>query len=161
MPFSGVQNHGANFPQPALVNIYDSVIGKNTMVAAFVEIGGSTVGDDCKIQAHSFLCPGTKIGNRVFIGPGVIFCNDKHPRATGGWTCEGATVEDGASIGAGAIILPGVTIGKGAMIGAGAVVTKDVGPGIQVVGVPGRQSRMGIDMGKEVTHQGDSGWTGV
>jgi UDP-2-acetamido-3-amino-2,3-dideoxy-glucuronate N-acetyltransferase len=80
------------------------------------------------------------------VGQGVMFINDRHPRATAGgqlqtekdWTVVPTRVRRGASIGSGATILCGVTIGEDAMIGAGAVVTRDVAPGETVAGVPAR-----------------------
>jgi acetyltransferase-like isoleucine patch superfamily enzyme len=83
----------------------------------------------------------------VFIGHGVLFINDKRPRATSedgrlqstdDWDLLRTFVARRASIGSGAVILPGVTIGEGALIGAGAVVTGDVGAGTVVAGVPAR-----------------------
>lgn len=121
------------------VNIYDSTIGDDTTIGAFTEIGGAMVGERCKIQAFVFICPGTKIGDDVFLGPRVTFCNVKYPSAIKRGEFKGGTVEDGAVIGAGAIILPGVTIGRGAVVGAGAVVTKDVAPHTTVVGCPARR----------------------
>ena len=115
---------------------------------AFVEIQrGAVVGARCKIQSHSFICDGVVIGDGVFVGHGVLFVNDKTPRATnadGGlagvsdWELLPVRVGDGAAIGSGAVILGGVTIGKGALVGAGAVVTRDVAPGEVVAGVPAR-----------------------
>ena len=97
------------------------------------------LGEDCKVRPYCFLPTGVTIGNRVFLGPGVIFTNDKEPRSINpGWKLLSTVVEDDASIGAGAVILPGITIGRGAMVGAGAVVTKDVAPGVTVVGNPAR-----------------------
>lgn len=134
----------------AFVNLYGCTIGKRSKIGTFVEIQrGATVGDFCKISSHSFVCDGVHIGNRVFIGHGVMFTNDKHPRATRvDGELETATdwqdrllktvIEDDASIGSGATILPGITIGKGALIAAGAVVTKNVPPGATVVGNPAR-----------------------
>ena len=105
------------------------------------------VGERCKIQSHTFLCSGVTIGDEVFVGHGVMFINDNRPRATNDdgscrraddWECLTTIVEDGASIGSGAIVLGGVRIGAGALIGAGAVVTHDVAPGEVVAGVPAR-----------------------
>ncbi len=128
------------------VNLYGCRIGAYTRVGAFVEIQrDATIGANCKISTHSFICSGVHIADRVFIGHGVTFVNDKHPRATnadgspqgpGDWKLEETWVEEGASIGSGATILCGVRIGKGAMVGAGAVVTKDVPAGATVVGNP-------------------------
>jgi acetyltransferase-like isoleucine patch superfamily enzyme len=130
------------------VNLYGCTIGAFTRVGAFVEIQRDVeIGAYCKISTHSFLCSGVKIGDRVFVGHGVTFVNDKHPRATNpdgtppgpaDWKLIYTWVEDDASIGSGATILCGVRIGKGAMVGAGAVVTKDVPPGKTVVGNPAR-----------------------
>jgi acetyltransferase-like isoleucine patch superfamily enzyme/glycosyltransferase involved in cell wall biosynthesis len=119
-------------------NIYRSQIGAGTKVAAFTEIGGATIGERCKIQAHVFIPPGVTIEDEVFVGPGVRFTNDPYPRATGVWSIVPTCVEQGASLGAGAIILPGVTIGSGAQIGAGSVVTADVPAGACVIGNPAR-----------------------
>lgn len=110
-------------------------IGDETSVGqnCYIE---SIIGERCKIQNNVNVYKGVTIGNEVFVGPNTTFTNDVYPRAVGDWECTGTTVCDGASIGAGAVILPGVTIGKGAMVGAGAVVTKDVPPYITVAGNP-------------------------
>jgi UDP-2-acetamido-3-amino-2,3-dideoxy-glucuronate N-acetyltransferase len=130
----------------AFTNLYGCRIGDGTRIGTFVEIQrGATVGARCKIQSHTFICDGVTIGDAVFIGHGVIFANDKRPRATadGGrfpgeqdWTLLRTVVEDGASLGSGAVILGGVRIGAGALVGAGAVVTQDVPAGATVAGVP-------------------------
>lgn len=130
------------------VNLYGCTIGDETFVGPFVEVQrGATIGSRCKIQSHTFVCEGVHVGDGVFVGHGVMFLNDRLPRATteGGelagtadWTLEETFVRDRAAIGSGAVILPGVTIGEGAMVGAGAVVTKDVAPGATVAGVPAR-----------------------
>jgi acetyltransferase-like isoleucine patch superfamily enzyme len=130
-------------------NLYDCRIGDNTRVGPFVEIqGGVVIGANCKIQSHSFICSGVTIEDGVFVGHGVIFVNDKHPRATlngrmqgeDDWTLLPSTVEAGATLGSGATILGGIRIGEGAMVGAGAVVTRDVEPGVVVKGNPARQA---------------------
>ena len=121
-------------------NIYGKGrIGKNCNIGALVEIRHPQIGDDCKIQAFVFIPEGVKIGDRVFIGPHVCFTNDKHPTAVGEWELLWTTVEDGVNIGANATILPGITLGEGCTVGAGAVVTKDVPPGVTVVGNPARR----------------------
>lgn len=115
-------------------NIYRARIGKNCNIASYVEIGGATIGDNCKIEAYTFIPPGVTIGNEVFIGPHVTFTNDKYPRATEAFTLCRTLVRDGASIGAGSIILSGVTIGEKAMVGAGSLIVKDVPAGMLVYG---------------------------
>jgi UDP-2-acetamido-3-amino-2,3-dideoxy-glucuronate N-acetyltransferase len=136
-------------------NIYGCRIGEDTRIGPFVEIQrGVSVGARCKIQSHSFVCDGVEIEDEVFVGHGVIFINDKLPRATtavgllqsdSDWTLLRTVVEQGASIGSGAVILGGVRIGAGALVGAGAVVTRDVAPGEIVVGNPARaQLRSGV-----------------
>jgi acetyltransferase-like isoleucine patch superfamily enzyme len=129
-------------------NLYGCWIGDGTQIGPFVEIQrGASVGARCKVQSHTFICDGVVIGDEVFIGHGVVFVNDRRPRATGpdgglqtteDWELERTFVEHGASIGSGGVILGGVRIGRGAMIGAGAVVTRDVAPGDTVVGSPAR-----------------------
>lgn len=133
------------------VNLYGCRIGAHSRVGAFVEIQrDATVGDHCKISTHSFICSGVHIGNRVFVGHGVTFVNDRHPRAcnpdgspkgAADWTLEETWIEDDVAIGSGATILCGVRVGKGAVVGAGAVVTRDVPPGATVVGNPARVVR--------------------
>jgi acetyltransferase-like isoleucine patch superfamily enzyme len=135
-------------PQPELVNLYGCVIGDQTVVGAFVEIqSGVKIGSRCKISSHSFICEGVTIEDEVFIGHGVVFTNDRFPRATTeagepqrriDWNLQRTTVCRRASIGSNATILCGFTIGEGAMIGAGAVVTRDVSPNSIVAGVPAR-----------------------
>lgn len=135
---------------PALVNLYGCRIGDATKIGAFVEIQkGATIGSRCKISSHTFVCEGVAIDDEVFVGHGVMFINDRHPRATADgqlqteadWTVVPTRVERGASIGSGAVVMCGVTIGAGAMVGAGAVITRDVPAGATVVGVPARVVR--------------------
>lgn len=135
---------GANVRINEFVNLYGCVIGDDCMVGPFVEIQRDvTVGSRCKIQSHAFICTGVEIGDDVFIGHGVVFANDKHPRASkdgrliasdADWTLLKTVVGNGASIGNNATILPGITIGEKAVIGAGAVVTKSVPSGATVLG---------------------------
>jgi len=132
----------------SFTNLYGCRIGDGTRIGTFVEIQrGAVVGARCKIQSHTFICDGVEIGDGVFVGHGVLFVNDKTPRATnaGGalagvedWELLPVRVGDGAAIGSGAVILGGVTIGQNALVGAGAVVTRDVAPGEVVAGVPAR-----------------------
>ena len=136
---------------PDLVNLYGCSIGDETKIGSFVEIQkNASVGARCKISSHSFLCEGVAIEDEVFVGHGVMFINDRVPRATapGGalqteedWTVVPTRIRRGASIGSGAVILCGVTVGEGALVGAGAVVTRDVAAGEVVAGVPARLLR--------------------
>lgn len=141
----------------SLVNLYGCAVGDNTKIGAFVEVQKNvSIGKNCKISSHSFLCEGVEIEDGVFIGHGVMFINDLEPRAINSdgsmqdqndWVVVPTVVKKGASIGSGAVILGGVTIGEFALVGAGAVVTKDVPAGKVVKGVPARVSR-GISDGK-------------
>ena len=131
------------------VNLYGCSIGDYSRIGTFVEIQkGVHIGSNCKIQSHSFICEGVRIKNRVFIGHGVTFINDKLPKTTnldgtikrnGDWTCTETTIEDEASIGSGSTILCGINIGRGAVIGAGSVVTKNVPDGQVWVGNPAKR----------------------
>jgi acetyltransferase-like isoleucine patch superfamily enzyme len=136
-----------SIPQPALVNLYGCRIGDHTRIGAFVEVQrGAVIGAHCKISSHSFICDGVTIEDEVFVGHGVLFINDRYPRATrdgrpqteADWTVVPTLVRRGASIGSGAVILCGVTIGAGALVGAGAVVSESVAEGAVVAGVPAR-----------------------
>jgi UDP-2-acetamido-3-amino-2,3-dideoxy-glucuronate N-acetyltransferase len=128
------------------VNLYGCEIGDGTKIGSFVEIQkGSRVGRNCKISSHTFICEGVTIEDEVFIGHGVVFINDKHPRATNedgsiqtekDWRVQPTLIRKGASIGSGAVILCNLTIGERAVIGAGAVVTHDVAPRSIVAGTP-------------------------
>jgi acetyltransferase-like isoleucine patch superfamily enzyme len=130
------------------VNAYGCSIDDGSKVGAFVEIQkGATIGKNCKISSHTFICDGVHIEDNVFIGHGVMFTNDLFPRATNpdgsqqtdaDWTLVETFVKKGASIGSNATILCGITIGENALIGAGAVVTKDVPPNTVVAGSPAR-----------------------
>lgn len=137
---------GVRIPKPELVNLYDCTIGDGTKIGAFVEIQrGVVIGKRCKIQSHSFIPSGVIIDDDCFVGPGVIFTNDKYPRAvkegemvTWNWDILPTAVRRGASIGAKAVILPGLSIGEDAMVAAGAVVTKSVQDCTLVAGNPAR-----------------------
>ncbi len=130
-------------------NLYGCRIGPRTQVGTFVEVQrGAVIGSDCKIESHAFVCEGVTISDQVFIGHGVVFVNDRAPRATNGdgalkdgrdWELLRTTVERGASVGSAAVILGGVRIGEGAMVGAGSVVTRDVAAGATAAGNPARE----------------------
>lgn len=130
------------------VNAYGCSIDDNSKVGAFVEIQkGATIGKNCKISSHTFICEGVHIEDNVFVGHGVMFTNDLFPRATNpdgsqqtdaDWNVVETFVKKGASIGSNATILCGITIGENALVGAGAVVTKDVPAGTVVAGSPAK-----------------------
>jgi acetyltransferase-like isoleucine patch superfamily enzyme len=146
---------GKNVRYFGFLNLYECSIGDDSKLGAFVEIQkNASIGKLCKISSHTFICEGVRIGDDVFVGHGVVFINDRNPRATldgklivDGWHLEETIVEDGASIGSNATIMCGLRIGKGALIGAGAVVTEDVPANTTVVGNPARpmQGRSGVD----------------
>jgi acetyltransferase-like isoleucine patch superfamily enzyme len=139
---------GENVTVWSFTNLYGCRIGDNTRIGSFVEIQrGAVIGAACKISSHSFICDGVEIEDEVFVGHGVLFVNDRYPRATGDdgqpkqdedWTKLHTVVEHGAALGSGVIVLGGVRIGTGALVGAGAVVTRDVAPEEVVAGVPAR-----------------------
>jgi acetyltransferase-like isoleucine patch superfamily enzyme len=130
------------------VNAYGCSIDDGSKVGAFVEIQkGVSIGKNCKISSHTFICEGVHIADNVFVGHNVTFINDKFPRATNedgslqteaDWKCIETFVGTGASIGSSATILCGVRIGKNAVVGAGSVVTKDVPENAIVAGNPAR-----------------------
>jgi UDP-2-acetamido-3-amino-2,3-dideoxy-glucuronate N-acetyltransferase len=132
----------------SFTNLYGCTIGDETQIGTFVEIQrGARIGARCKIQSHTFICDGVTIEDEVFVGHGVLFVNDKRPRATStdgslqseaDWERLETVVRRGASIGSGALILGGLSIGEQALVGAGAVVTRDVEPSAVVMGNPAR-----------------------
>ena len=130
------------------VNAYGCSIDDNSKIGAFVEIQkGASIGKNCKISSHTFICEGVHIADNVFVGHGVMFTNDLFPRATNAdgssktekdWKLIETFVKKGSSIGSNATIIGGVTIGENAMIGAGAVITKDVPANTVVAGNPAK-----------------------
>jgi UDP-2-acetamido-3-amino-2,3-dideoxy-glucuronate N-acetyltransferase len=142
---------GENVIVYSFSNLYGCSIGDETQIGPFVEIQrGASIGERCKIQSHTFICDGVTIEDEVFVGHGVMFINDKYPRATtdagalqgaSDWDLQVTRVRRGASLGSGSVILGGVTIGEGALVGAGAVVRRDVEGGTTVAGVPARLVR--------------------
>jgi acetyltransferase-like isoleucine patch superfamily enzyme len=141
-----------------LADVHSAAIGRGTRIWQFVVVlPEARIGENCNICSHCLvendvvvgdrvtvksgvqLWDGLRIGSDVFIGPNVTFTNDRLPRSGNrGFTVEQTVIEDGVSIGAGAVLLPGIRVGKGAMIGAGSVVTKDVPAGQLVMGNPAR-----------------------
>lgn len=151
MPIADTVKLGQNVKihHPEQVNLYGCTIGDDSRIGSFVEIQkNASVGKRCKVSSHSFVCEGVIIEDEVFVGHGVMFTNDRTPRATNpdgspqteaDWKVEETRVKRRASIGSNATIVCGITIGEGALVGAGAVVTKDVADFAIVVGVPARQ----------------------
>lgn len=152
---------GANVRVSPFVNLYGCEIGEETRIGAFVEIQkDALVGRRCKISSHTFICSGVTVEDEVFVGHGVMFINDRTPRATNtegipqqdsDWMLEKTIVRRKASLGSGAIIMCGVEVGEGAMVGAGALVTHDVPAHTLVVGSPARVRRrlIGINSNSE------------
>ena len=132
----------------SFANLYGCSIGDGTRIGPYVEIQrGADIGKRCKVQSHTFICDGVVIEDGVFVGHGVMFVNDKFPRAVGAggeladesdWELLPTRVCEGASLGSGAVILGGVTIGARAVVGAGSVVVTDVESGVTVKGTPAR-----------------------
>lgn len=131
--------HQAQIREGALVGD-NCIIGKGAYIDADVLIGSR-----CKIQNYALIYKGARLGDGVFVGPAAVLTNDRYPRAitpfgelqgADDWECGTIEVEDGASIGAGAIVITGIRIGRFAMIGAGAVVTHDVPPHALMLGSP-------------------------
>jgi acetyltransferase-like isoleucine patch superfamily enzyme len=130
------------------VNLYGCSIDDGSKIGTFVEIQkNATIGKNCKISSHTFICEGVHIEDNVFVGHNVTFINDKVPRATAAdgslqteadWEVVETFIKKGASIGSSATIMCGLTIGENAVVGAGAVVTKDVPPKTIVAGVPAK-----------------------
>src|SRR5882672_7384138 len=149
MPITSTVRLGKNVAifHPDLVNLYGCTVGDDTRIGTFVEIQkNAKIGRRCKISSHTFICEGVTIEDEVFVGHGVMFINDRYPRATADgalqteadWKVVPTRVRKGASIGSGVVIMCGVTIGEKALVGAGAVVTRDVPDGAVVAGVPAR-----------------------
>jgi acetyltransferase-like isoleucine patch superfamily enzyme len=149
---------GKNVKVSKFINMYGCAVGDNTKIGAFVEIQkNASVGSDCKISSHTFICEGVTIEDAVFIGHSVTFINDMYPRATAAdgqlqteadWKVDKTVVKKGASIGSGSTILANVTIGEGAIVGAGSVVTKDVPAHSIVAGNPAKFLRSLTEVAK-------------
>ncbi len=145
---------GRNVKIYDFVNLYGCTIGNDSKVGTFVEIQKNvTIGKNCKISSHTFICEGVHIEDDVFIGHNVTFINDKYPKSTNisgelqteeDWSVVETFVKKGASIGSSATILCGITIGGNAIVGAGSVVTKNVPDNSIVAGVPAKVIRKSV-----------------
>ncbi len=139
---------GKNVKVFDFVNLYGCTIGDDTKVGTFVEIQkNATIGKNCKISSHTFICEGVHIEDNVFVGHNVTFINDKIPKSVNedgsmqsenDWKVVETFIKKGSSIGSSATIMCGVTVGEGAIVGAGAVVTKNVPANSVVAGVPAK-----------------------
>ena len=142
-------------------------IGRECILGKGVYVDyGVRIGDRVKIQNRASVYHGVTIEDGVFVGPHVVFTNDRFPRAVtpegrlkgdADWEVSPTTVKEGASVGAGSIILPGLTIGRFAMIGAGSVVTHDVPDHAIVFGSPARVHGSACTCGKTLG-EADGGW---
>jgi len=142
---------GKNVKLSKFINMYGCTVGDDTKIGAFVEIQkNASVGNNCKISSHTFICEGVTIEDEVFIGHSVTFINDSYPRATTGdgqlqteadWKVEKTVIKKGATIGSGCTILANVTVGESAIVGAGSMVTKDVPAHAIVAGNPAKVLR--------------------
>ena len=114
-----------------------AIVGRDCNIChgCFIE-SGAVLGDRVTLKNNVSVWSGVELGDDVFVGPNACFTNDLHPRSKKDFVLLRTRVLDGASIGANATLLPGITVGEGALIGAGAVVTRDVPPGVTVVGNP-------------------------
>jgi UDP-2-acetamido-3-amino-2,3-dideoxy-glucuronate N-acetyltransferase len=141
-----------------------AVIGKRCILGKGVYVDKDVrIGDHCKLQNGVFVFHGFNLEDGVFLGPGAMLLNDKHPRAINpdgspkdeaDWEASEGLVEHGAAIGGGAVVLPGVRIGRWAMVGSGAVVTRDVPERAIVAGNPARLRGFACDCGHVLDGKG-------
>ncbi len=136
------------------------ILGKGAYVDRDVRIG-----DFCKLQNGVFVFHGFDLESGVFLGPGVMLLNDKHPRAINpdgspkaddDWEVSRGLIGYGAAVGGGAVVLPGITVGRMALVGAGAVVTHDVPERGIVTGNPARLRGLACDCGRSLTRRKES-----
>jgi acetyltransferase-like isoleucine patch superfamily enzyme len=141
-----------------------AVIGKGCILGKGVYVDRDVrIGDFCKLQNGVFVFHGFNLEAGVFLGPGVMLLNDKHPRAINpdgspksdaDWVASEGVIEYGAAVGGGAVVLPGVRVGRMALVGSGAVVTRDVPERGIVTGNPARWRGFACDCGRPLTRRG-------
>jgi acetyltransferase-like isoleucine patch superfamily enzyme len=144
-----------------------AVLGRGCILGRGAYVGpGVTIGDNCKIQNYALVYEPAVLGSGVFVGPAAVLTNDRHPRAVtpdgrrkglDDWQQVAVTVNDGASIGAGAVCVAPLTVGRWAMVAAGALVTRDVPDFALVVGTPARRigwvGRAGVPLARTEADQ--------
>ncbi len=145
-----------------------AVVGANSVVGRGAYIGtGVVVGDNCKIQNYALVYEPARLADGVFIGPAVVFTNDRFPRAVNpdgspksaaDWTPVGVTVKTGASIGAQSVCIAPVEIGAWALIGSGSTVIHDVPDYALMVGNPARRIGWVGSAGQPLHDLGDGVW---
>src|SRR5579859_5439013 len=128
-------------------------LGLDTVVGAFCFVGeGAVIGAGTRIQSHTSVWDGVTLGEDVLVGPGAVFTNVRHPRAAfpraPNW--DRTIVEDGATIGAGAVLVAPIRIQRCALVGAGAVVTRDVPAFAIVAGNPARIQGWACECGEPI-----------
>jgi len=124
---------------PEQVNIFGCIIGDESFVGPFVEITrNTTIGNNCVIESHAFLCDSVILEDHVFISHGAMFTNDLYPNVGVHVEYLQTIVKRWASIGTNATIIAGITIGEYSVVGAGSVVTKDIPPFSIAAGNPAR-----------------------
>ena len=119
---------GKNVKISPFTNIYGCELKDNVFIGPFVEVQKNvTIGENSRIQSHSFICEGVDIGKNVFIGHNVNTINDNLPKVNNkNWVVEKITIRDNVSIGTGSTIMGNVTIGENSIIGANSLVTTDI-----------------------------------
>ena len=160
----GASVGGGSVVWPTAVVRAGASIGRNCVIGRGVYVDADVVvGANCKIQDAAKLYGPARLDDGVFIGPGAILTNDRHPRAVtadgalaerDSWVRQGVRIARGASVGAGAVVVGGVTVGEWAMIGAGAVVAEDAAPFSLVVGVPARKVGWVGEAGARLVEEG-------
>jgi len=127
---------------PDQVNLFGCTIGNNSSIGPFVEITRNvSIGKNCKIQSHSYICDCVTIEDNVFVGHGVMFTNDLYPQVDRPVKYLTTIIKNGVSIGTNSTIIGGITIGEYAIIGAGSVITKDIEPYSIYAGNPAKKIR--------------------